>query len=154
VLDRVLIERLVLVGVRRAVGTRAVVWWRWGGDDEQLTVARTAALTTGPVGATFVALATTAELFALVWAAARRDVDQLAVAGIVGSAVYNATVTLGLPALWGPLDATGLAGPAWIAAALPLGILGLGGAGGRVGRAAGAGLVAVYVGYVVVLLSG
>lgn len=108
--------------------------------------------TDGPVGATFVALATTAELFALVWAAARHDVEELAVAGIVGSAVYNATVTLGLPALGGPLDAAGLHAVAWLAAVLPLVVVALGGRRGRVGRAGGVVLVGVYLAYVMTLL--
>lgn len=54
------------------------------------------------VGLTLVALATTAELLALVWAAARHDVTELALAGVVGSAAYNATVTLGAAATIGP----------------------------------------------------
>ncbi|MGH8901107.1 MAG: hypothetical protein ACRDYA_05350 [Egibacteraceae bacterium] len=56
-------------------------------------VVTTLGVADGAVGATFVALATTAELFALVWSAARREIEELAVAGIVGSAVSNATVT-------------------------------------------------------------
>ena len=51
------------------------------------------------VGLTILALATTAELFALVLTAARHDVPEIAVAGIVGSAAYNATATLGAAAL-------------------------------------------------------
>jgi cation:H+ antiporter len=60
------------------------------------------------VGLTFVALATTAELFALVCAAFRPGVEELALAGVLGSAVYNATATLGVAALVHPIHVTGL----------------------------------------------
>lgn len=46
VLDRRLLERLVVVGVWLAGGTLAVFYWQWGIRDEDLTLARTAALTT------------------------------------------------------------------------------------------------------------
>jgi cation:H+ antiporter len=51
------------------------------------------------IGLTALALATTAELFAIVLAAARHGVAQVAVAAVVGSAAYNATATLGAAAL-------------------------------------------------------
>ena len=51
--------------------------------------------TDSAVGLTVLALATTAELFALVLTAVRHDVPEIAVAGVVGSATYNATATLG-----------------------------------------------------------
>lgn len=72
------------------------------------------------VGLTFVGLATTAELFALVWAAARRGVEELAVAGVLGSALYNATATLGTAALVHPVPAAGLFSASWLAASIPL----------------------------------
>lgn len=75
------------------------------------------------VGLTFVGLATTAELFALIWAATRRGIDELAVAGILGSAVYNATATLGVAALVRPIPAEGLVGASWFAAGLPLALI-------------------------------
>jgi cation:H+ antiporter len=62
---------------------------------------------------TLVALATTAELFALAWAALRRGVAEIAVAGVVGSAAYNATATLGVAALVHPLSTADVIGPAW-----------------------------------------
>ncbi|MDT8387721.1 MAG: HAD-IC family P-type ATPase [Thiogranum sp.] len=46
VLDRTLLERLVLVGFWLATGTLAVFWWKSGGGDGDMTEARTAALTT------------------------------------------------------------------------------------------------------------
>jgi cation:H+ antiporter len=107
----------------------------------------------GAVGATFVALATTAELFALVWSAARRDIEELAVAGIVGSAVYNATVTLGVPALIRPLEASDLRLVAWGAAGLPLLVLAMGGRRRRVPRAMGLVLLVGYAAYVALVLA-
>jgi cation:H+ antiporter len=104
------------------------------------------------VGLTILALATTAELFAIVWAAARHDVPELAVAGIVGSAVYNATATLGVAALVAPLHDQDIALPAFGAAVLPLVVLALA-RGARLGRWAGALLVAGYAAYVVLVLA-
>ncbi len=45
---------------------------------------RALSLTDSAVGLTLLALATTAELFALAWAAMRRGVSEIAVAGVVG----------------------------------------------------------------------
>jgi cation:H+ antiporter len=99
------------------------------------------------VGLTFVALATTAELFALVWAAYRRGVEELALAGVLGSAVYNATATLGVAALVHPIYATGLEWQAWLGAALPAALVAYAMVFKRVGRAGGAVLVAAYGAY-------
>jgi cation:H+ antiporter len=55
------------------------------------------------IGLTVLALATSAEMVALVWAARRRGLSELVVAGTVGAVAYNATVTLGLSALVNPL---------------------------------------------------
>lgn len=101
------------------------------------------------IGLTALALATTAELFAIVLAAARHGVEEVAVAAVVGSAAYNATATLGAAAL--VTDLPSLAGPAALAAALPLAVV-LAGARGRLGRAAGAGLLATYVVFLVLVL--
>ena len=103
------------------------------------------------VGLTFVALATTAELLALVWAAARRGVEELAVAGVLGSAAYNATATLGAAALARPLVTSGVSRPAWVAAALPL-VLVAASRGERIGRAVGLALLACYGVFVVITL--
>jgi len=82
----------------------------------------------------------------------RRDVPEVAVAGVVGSAAYNATVSLGLAALVRPLAVTGVLGPAvgavGLAVAVPLLAL-----RGRLGRAAGALLAVGYVAYVVLTLT-
>jgi cation:H+ antiporter len=55
------------------------------------------------IGLTVLALATSAEMLALVWAAHRRGVTEIALAGAVGSVAYNATVSIGLAALVAPL---------------------------------------------------
>ena len=109
------------------------------------------AVTDTAVGLTLVALATTAELLALVWAAARREVSELAVAAIVGSAAYNATATLGAAALVHPTSDVDARAAAFVAAALPVGIL-LAGRGRTLGRAAGIVLVAGYAAFVMITL--
>jgi cation:H+ antiporter len=100
------------------------------------------------IGLTLLALATTAELFALVLAAARHDIGEVAVAGIVGSAAYNATATLGTAALVRPLATGAVLVPAVAAAVLPLVLLAVS-RGGAVRRPAGGLLVGIYVAYVV-----
>jgi cation:H+ antiporter len=104
------------------------------------------------VGLTVLALATTAELFALVLTAMRHDVPEVAVAGVVGSAAYNATATLGAAALVAPLAVDGVIGSALVAAALPVVVLALAPAG-RLGRAAGLALLAGYASYVLLVLA-
>jgi cation:H+ antiporter len=107
--------------------------------------------TDSAVGLTVLALATTAELFALVFSAVRHDVPEIAIAGVVGSAAYNATATLGAAALARPLSVDGLVLPAAVAAALPVVVLLLA-TRGRLGRPAAALLVAGYVAFVVLVL--
>ncbi|MGH3445104.1 MAG: sodium:calcium antiporter [Nocardioidaceae bacterium] len=55
------------------------------------------------IGLTVLGLATSAEMVALVWAARRRGLSEIVLAGAVGSVAYNATVSLGLAALVSPL---------------------------------------------------
>ena len=106
------------------------------------------------VGLTVLALATTAELFALVLAAVRHDVPEVAVAGGGGSAAYNATATLGAAALARPLVVEdGTLAPAALAAVLPLVVVALAGRRGLLGRPAGALLLAGYATYVVLVLA-
>src|SRR6266851_4089774 len=114
-------------------------------------VVRALSLTDSAVGLTLLALATTAELFALAWAAMRRGVSEIAVAGVVGSVAYNATATLGVAALVRPLTVGGLLWPAVTAAALPVVLLAAA-LRGRLNRWAGALLVAAYAGWVTVVL--
>lgn len=103
------------------------------------------------IGLTALALATTAELFAIVLAAARRGVEEIAVAAIVGSAAYNATLTLGVAALVTDLPSEGATVPAIAAALLPL-LLVAAARKGTLGRAAGAGLLGSYAVFLVLVL--
>ncbi|CAN5491599.1 calcium/sodium antiporter [soil metagenome] len=107
------------------------------------------------VGLTVLALATSAEMVALVWAARRRGLTEVVVAGTVGAVAYNATVTLGLAALVSPL-ALGrhnvILTVAGATAALPLVLL-LGVRSGHLPKWVGALLVVAYVGSVVLLLA-
>lgn len=103
------------------------------------------------VGLTAVALATTAEFIALVPAAVRRGVPELAAAGIVGSVLYNATVTLGASALVGTLTDTGVGAAAAVAAILTAVIAVLARLRGRLGHPTAVGLLAGYVAYVAVV---
>jgi cation:H+ antiporter len=108
--------------------------------------------TDSAVGLTVLALATTAELFALVLTAMRHDVPEVAVAGVVGSAAYNATATLGAAALAAPLAVEGVLPAALVAAGLPVAVLVLAPTG-RLGRPAGALLLAGYATYVGIVLA-
>jgi cation:H+ antiporter len=108
------------------------------------------------VGLTILALATSAEMVALVWAGRRRGLTELVVAGTVGAVAYNATVTLGLAALVSPL-ALGrhnvIADVAVLTTLLPL-VLVTGRRSGFLPRGVGVLLVAGYVGTVAFLLAG
>ena len=107
------------------------------------------------VGLTVLALATSAEMVALVWAARRRGLTEVVVAGTVGAVAYNATVTLGLAALVSPLGLgrhNVVVSTAAVTAVLPLVLL-LGLRSGRLPRVVGALLVVAYVGAVAFLLA-
>jgi cation:H+ antiporter len=114
-------------------------------------VVRALGLTDTAVALTLLALATTAELFALAWAALRRGVSEIAVGGVVGSVAYNATATLEVAALIRPLAVTGLLAPAIAAAVLPVALLAAA-PRGQLGRTAGAVLVVAYAVWVTVVL--
>lgn len=73
--------------------------------------------------------------------------EELALAGVLGSAVYNATATLGIAALVHPIHARGLAGQAWLAAALPAALVVYAFIFRRVGRLGAGLLVAGYGAY-------
>lgn len=104
-------------------------------------------ITESVVGLTVLALATSAEMVALVLAAHRRGLAEVAVAGAVGSVAYNATVTLGVAAWVDPL-VLGRRSPiftvALVTTALPLVLL-LGRRTGVLPRLLGVLLVAGYV---------
>ena len=95
------------------------------------------------VGLTLLALATSAEMLALVAAARRHAVAEIAVAGAVGAATYNATVTLGIAPIVRPLSVHGFIGPAVLAAVLPVLVVALA-RGGRLTRPGGVLLLVVY----------
>jgi cation:H+ antiporter len=138
---------LVLVGVAlMAAGGRIAV----AGAERTVD---SLGLADSAVGLTFVALATTAELLALAWSAVRRGITELAVAGVIGSAVYNATATLGIAALIHPLSNGGVVGASWLAAGLPLFIVALGARRGELGRLAGLALLATYGVYLALVLT-
>ncbi len=107
------------------------------------------------IGLTVLALATSAEMVALVWAARRRGLTEVVVAGTVGAVAYNATVSLGLAGLVSPL-ALGrhnvVISVASVTAVLPLVLL-LGLRSGVLPRVVGALLVVGYVGTVGFLLA-
>src|SRR6266571_3225546 len=145
-------SRPAVLGLALALGGVALMaaggWLAVGGAER---VVRALGLTDSAVGLTLLALATTAELFALAWAAMRRGVSEIAVAGVVGSVAYNATATLGVAALVRPLAAGGLLAPAIAAAALPLALLSVT-RNGRLNRQAGLVLVVGYGAWVTAVL--
>jgi cation:H+ antiporter len=107
------------------------------------------------IGLTVLALATSAEMVALVWAARRRGLTELVVAGTVGAVAYNATVSLGLAALVSPLGLgrhNVIVTVAAATAVLPLVLL-TSVRSGRLPRTVGVLLVAAYVASVVLLLA-
>ena len=145
--------RAALPGLALALGGLALMaaggWIAVGGAER---VVRALGLSDSVIGLTLLVLATTAELFALAWAAMRRGVSEVAVAGVIGSVAYNATATLGVAALIRPLTVTGILIPAIAAAALPVALL-LITPGGRLSRPAGAALVLGYGVWVAAVLA-
>ena len=99
------------------------------------------------IGLTVLALATSAEMVALVWAARRRGLSDVVVAGTVGAVAYNATMSLGLAGLVNPLG-LGRHNPiiavAGVTAVLPL-VLFAGHRSGVLPRIVGALLVLGYI---------
>jgi cation:H+ antiporter len=107
------------------------------------------------VGLTVLALATSAEMVALVWAARRRGLTEVVVAGTVGAVAYNATVTLGLAGLVSPLVLgrhNVILSVAAATAVLPL-VLFAGARSGVLPKTVGALLVAAYLVAVALLLA-
>jgi cation:H+ antiporter len=124
-------------------------WLAVGGAERVVAALR---LADSAVGLTLLALATTAELFALAWAAMRRGVTEIAVAGVVGSVAYNATASLGVAALVRPLATGGILAPAIAAAVLPAALLAVT-PGGWLSRRTGVLLVLGYAGWVTAVLA-
>ena len=146
-------SRPALPGLMLALGGVALMaaggWVAVGGAAR---LVRALGLSDSAVGLTLLALATTAELFALAWAAMRRGVSEIAVAGVIGSVAYNATATLGVAALIRPLAVTGILVPAIAASVLPVVLL-LVTPGGSLNRQAGAVLVLGYSVWVTAVLA-
>jgi cation:H+ antiporter len=146
-------SRPTLLGLALAVGGVALMaaggWFAVGGSER---VVRALGLTDSAIGLTLLALATTAELFALAWAAMRRGISEIAVAGVIGSVAYNATATLGVAALIRPLTVNGILMPAIAAAILPVALL-LVTRGGRLNRRTGVMLVLGYGAWVTAVLA-
>lgn len=140
---------LALLLVLAGVALMIIGGWLAVAGAQRLTAALH--LADSAVGLTFVALATVAELFALIWAAARRGIDELALAGVLGSALYNSTATLGAAAIITPVPAAGLLAPAVAAATLPVALIILS-PRRRLGRLAGVLLLAAYTAYVILTL--
>lgn len=110
-------------------------------------------LSDSTVGLTLLALATSAEMLALVWSAHRRGLGEIALAGILGSVAYNATVSLGVAGLVRPLELAGGSALTAVAvvvmAAMALVVVTH---RRRIGRPVGAVLVATYTVSVALLL--
>ena len=145
-------SRPAVLGLALALGGVALMaaggWLAVGGAERVVQALR---LTDSAVGLTFLALATTAELLALAWAAMRRGVSEIAVAAVVGSVAYNATASLGVAALVRPLAVSGILAPAIAAAILPVVLLAVT-RGGRLNRQTGAVLVVGYGAWVTTTL--
>ncbi len=145
-------SRLAALGLVLTLGGVALMaaggWLAVGGAER---VVRALRLSDSAVGLTLLALATTAELFALAWAAMRRGVSEIAVAGVAGSVAYNATASLGVAALVRPLATGGILAPAIAAAALPAALLAVT-PGGRLSRQEGVLLIIGYAGWVTAVL--
>jgi cation:H+ antiporter len=146
-------SRPALLGVALALSGVALMaaggWLAVGGAER---VVRALHIADSAVGLTLLALATTAEMFALAWAAMRRGVLEIAVAGVVGSVAYNATASLGVAALVRPLTVTGVLAPAIAAAILPAALITIT-RNGRLTRWTGALLVIGYCGWVPAILA-
>lgn len=143
--------------------SRRDLWWLLGGllamlvggaivVDGAVRIATVAGLGQHATGLTALAFATSAEVLALVWAAHRRRLTGVAVAGVLGAVLYNATLTLGVSALVAPVTAPGLGAAALLAAALPL--VALLTVWARATRLLGGLLAVGYLGYLAAVLAG
>ncbi|HUY06935.1 MAG TPA: hypothetical protein VMU99_06725 [Acidimicrobiales bacterium] len=107
------------------------------------------------VGLTILGFATAFELVVLAWSTSRRGASEAAVAAVVGSFAYNATMTLGAAALVRPLsvsDATRLRLPGMIMLGSLLLVIVLGWPGRYLGRRAAVVLLACYPLFIVAAL--
>jgi cation:H+ antiporter len=96
------------------------------------------------IGLTVLALATSAEMLALVWSARRRGVPEIALAGTLGAIAYNATVSLGVAAVVRPLDVGDQTAVVVVSTLVIVATVGLAAHRGPVRRWTGVGLIAIY----------
>lgn len=142
---------LVLGLVLLVVSSRALVWGA-------VEIARTLGVSDLLIGLTIVAVGTSLPELASSIAAARRGENDLALGNIIGSNLFNTLAVVGLAAIISPMDEIEKAVtyrdmPLMIALTVALIVLGFRRKGdGRLNRIAGAILLAVYVGYLALLI--
>jgi cation:H+ antiporter len=142
---------LVLGLVLLVVSSRALVWGA-------VEIARTLGVSDLLIGLTIVAVGTSLPELASSIAAARRGENDLALGNIIGSNLFNTLAVVGLAATISPMDEIEKAVtyrdmPLMIALTVALIVLGFRRKGdGRLNRIAGAILLAVYVGYLALLI--
>lgn len=142
---------LVLGLVLLVASSRALVWGA-------VEIARTLGVSDLLIGLTIVAVGTSLPELASSIAAARRGENDLALGNIIGSNLFNTLAVVGLAAIISPMDEIEKAVtyrdmPLMIALTVALIVLGYRRKGdGRLNRIAGAILLAVYVGYLALLI--
>ncbi|SHK84989.1 calcium/sodium antiporter [Fibrobacter sp. UWH4] len=142
---------LVLGLVLLVVSSRALVWGA-------VEIARTLGVSDLLIGLTIVAVGTSLPELASSIAAARKGENDIALGNIIGSNLFNTLAVVGIAAIVSPMDAIEKAVtyrdmPLMIALTVALIVLGFRRKGdGRLNRIAGAILLAVYVGYLALLI--
>lgn len=142
---------LVLGLVLLVVSSRALVWGA-------VEIARTLGVSDLLIGLTIVAVGTSLPELASSIAAARKGENDIALGNIIGSNLFNTLAVVGLAAIVSPMDAIEKAVtyrdmPLMIALTVALIVLGFRRKGdGRLNRIAGAILLAVYIGYLALLI--
>ena len=142
---------LVLGLVLLVVSSRALVWGA-------VEIARTLGVSDLLIGLTIVAVGTSLPELASSIAAARKGENDIALGNIIGSNLFNTLAVVGLAATISPMDEIEKAVtyrdmPLMIALTVALIVLGFRRKGeGRLNRIAGAILLAIYVGYLALLV--
>lgn len=142
---------LVLGLALLVASSRALVWGA-------VEIARTLGVSDLLIGLTIVAIGTSLPELASSIAAARKGENDLALGNIIGSNLFNTLAVVGLAAIVSPMDAIEKAVtyrdmPLMIALTVALIVLGFRRKGdGRLNRIAGAILLAVYIGYLALLI--
>ena len=143
---------LVLGLVLLVASSRALVWGA-------VEIARTLGVSDLLIGLTIVAIGTSLPELASSIAAARKGENDLALGNIIGSNLFNTLAVVGLAATISPMDeiesvVTTRDMPLMIALTVALIVLGYRRKGdGRLNRIAGAILLAIYVGYLALLIA-